>query len=77
MAYESAKITGAGTTTSVSKSTTGYGYGFGTKYLLDKNLYINLEIYQASLKIITAQLTNNVSFTRKILTGTIGVGYKF
>lgn len=77
VAYESAKITGTGTTTSASKSTTGYGYGFGAKYLLDKNLYMNLEIYQASLNKITATITNTVSLTPKILTGTIGVGYKF
>lgn len=77
VSYESAKISLQNTTTSTSKSTTGYGYGFGAKYLLDKNLYMNLEIYQATLNKVTATLTTSTSFTPKILTGTVGVGYKF
>jgi opacity protein-like surface antigen len=77
LSYASATLAGSGTSTSLSKSTTGYGYGFGTRYLIDNNLFLNMEIYQEKLSKITATISNTVSFTPTILSATVGIGYKF
>ena len=77
LSYASATIAGSGTSSSISKSTTGYGYGFGTRYLIDKNLFMNMEIYQEKLSAITATISNTVSFKPTILSATVGIGYKF
>ena len=75
--YASAKIDGSGSSSSISKNSTGYGYGFGTRYLLDKNLFLNTEIYQEKLSKISATITNSVTFTPTVLSATVGIGYKF
>ena len=77
IAYASGTITGSGGSSTTSKSTTGYGYGIGTRYLIDKNLFLNMEIYQEKLSKITATITNTVAFTPAILSATVGIGYKF
>jgi len=77
VAYASGKVDGSNTTKSFSKSATGTGFGFGVRHLLDKNLFLNSEIYQEKLSTVSATLTNAVSFKPTILSATVGIGYKF
>jgi Outer membrane protein beta-barrel domain len=70
LAYHSEKISG----TSKSYSVNGVGYGFGSRYLIDKNLYLNLEIQSVTYNTITA---DGALLTPKSLNSTIGLGYKF
>jgi opacity protein-like surface antigen len=72
IAYASASLKTSSSSTTYS--TTGYGYGFGTRYLLDKNLFLNMEIYQETLSKVTL---NTQSLIPKVLSATVGVGYKF
>ena len=76
--YESATLVGAGTSTTISKSISGYGYGFGTRYLIDKNLFLNLEMLNANFtKLSTTVSGTAMTITPKMLSATIGIGYKF
>lgn len=59
---------------SVDNTITGTGYGFGTKVLIDKNLYLNIDIEKVTYNSFTASDTQwKVTST----IATIGIGYKF
>jgi opacity protein-like surface antigen len=54
------------------------GYGFGTRYLIDKNLYLNLEIQKISFnKVDQTTGGTNRSIQTTGTVGTVGIGYKF
>jgi len=72
LAYHAAKLTTSSLT--VNPSLTGFGYGLGARYLLDKNLYLNLEIQTVTYttgKVSTKTFQNNSLFSA------VGIGYKF
>ena len=70
LAYHAGKLSGDTKTYSMK----GYGYGFGTRYMLDKNLFLNLEIQSIVYNSITA---GNAKINNYSLYSTIGLGYKF
>ena len=80
LSYHSAKQKLADNTpaTLIDKKSSGMGYGFGAKYLVDKNLFLNLEIQKYSLNKIDATVNGtNASIQTSATLGTVGVGYKF
>ena len=80
LAYHSAnqKTTVNTPLTVIDKKSTGMGYGFGTRYLIDKNLYLNLEIQKISFnKVAQTVGGTNRSIQTSGTVGTVGIGYKF
>jgi hypothetical protein len=64
--------------TLIDKKSTGMGYGFGTRYLIDKNLYLNLEIQKISFNKVDQTVGDtNRSIQTSGTVGTVGIGYKF
>jgi len=62
----------------INKNINGVGYGFGFKYMLDKNLYINLAAQQVNYsKVSVSDSSNTYDITLKSHFSTIGLGYKF
>lgn len=57
-----------------SKTFGGLGYGVGVRTMLDKNLYLQIELIQADYNRKTADVGTYRSMTS---TGTIGLGVKF
>lgn len=72
LAYHSAKAYSSDFP--IDKTITGTGYGFGTKYLISKNAFLNLEIQKITYNSYTYSTD---SIVHSNLLGTIGVGYKF
>jgi hypothetical protein len=71
----------SGTTTITTKPSNleGWGYGIGSKTMLDKNLYLQVEVNLTDYDAITGTLSNGNSYNAdpKTIAGTVSVGYKF
>ena len=74
-------VTSSGTTTITSKPSDleGWGYGIGSKTMLDKNLYLQVEVNLNDYDAINGTLSNGNSFNAdpKTIAGTVSIGYKF
>ena len=74
-------VTASGTTTITSKPSDleGWGYGIGSKTMLDKNLYLQVEVNLTDYDNINGTLSNGNSFNAdpKTIAGTVSIGYKF
>jgi opacity protein-like surface antigen len=74
-------MTTSGTTTITTKPSDleGWGYGIGSKTMLDKNLYLQVEVNLTDYDAIKGTLSNGNSYTAdpKTIAGTVSVGYKF
>jgi|APGre2960657505_1045072.scaffolds.fasta_scaffold32533_2 hypothetical protein len=74
-------VTSSGTTTITSKPSDleGWGYGIGSKTMLDKNLYLQVEVNINDYDAINGTLSNGNSFNAdpKTIAGTVSIGYKF
>jgi hypothetical protein len=74
-------LTSAGTTTITSKpgNLEGWGYGVGSKTMLDKNTYLQVEVNYTDYDAITGTLSsgNTYSADPKTIAGTVSIGYKF
>jgi outer membrane immunogenic protein len=74
-------VTSSGTTTITSKPSDleGWGYGIGSKTMLDKNLYLQVEVNLNDYDNINGTLSNGNSFNAdpKTIAGTVSIGYKF
>jgi len=74
-------VTSSGTTTITSKPSDleGWGYGIGSKTMLDKNLYLQVEVNLNDYDTINGTLSNGNSFNAdpKTIAGTVSIGYKF
>jgi hypothetical protein len=71
----------SGTTTITSKPADleGWSYGIGSKTMLDKNLYLQVEVNVTDYDTISGTLSSGNSFSAdpKTIAGTVSVGYKF
>ena len=74
-------LTSAGTTTITSKpgNLEGWGYGVGSKTMLDKNTYLQVEVNYTDYDAISGTLSsgNTYSADPKTIAGTVSIGYKF
>ena len=74
-------MTASGTATITTKPSDleGWGYGIGSKTMLDKNLYLQVEVNLTDYDAIKGTLSNGNSYTAdpKTIAGTVSVGYKF
>ena len=74
-------VTTSGTTTITANPSNleGWGYGIGSKTMLDKNLYLQVEVNLNDYDSINGTLSNGNNFNAdpKTIAGTVSVGYKF
>ena len=74
-------VTTSGATTITSKPSNleGWGYGIGSKTMLDKNLYLQVEVNYTDYDSINGTLSTGNTFSAdpKTIAGTVSIGYKF
>ena len=74
-------VSTSGTTTITGKPSNleGWGYGVGSKTMLDKNLYLQVEVNLNDYDSINGTLSNGNTFNAdpKTIAGTVSIGYKF
>jgi hypothetical protein len=70
---------GATTITSKPADLEGWSYGIGSKTMLDKNTYLQVEVNYTDYDAITGTLSsgNTYSADPKTIAGTVSIGYKF
>ena len=71
----------SGTTTITSKPSNleGWGYGIGSKTLLNKNTYLQVEVNYTDYDAINGTLSSGNTYAAdpKTIAGTVSIGYKF
>ena len=71
----------SGTTTITTKPSKleGWGYGIGSKTLLDKNTYLQVEVNYTDYDAINGTLSSGNTYAAdpKTIAGTVSIGYKF
>jgi hypothetical protein len=81
LSYNFAKYTGTviDDGRSASNNLEGWGYGIGSKTLLDKNTYLQVEVNYTDYDAIAGTLSsgNTYSADPKTIAGTVSIGYKF
>lgn len=62
-----------------TESIAGVGYGFGTRYFIDKNTYLNIDVQKITYNSFVNTHISNSSYdiTHQTTQATIGLGYKF
>lgn len=68
-------LVGQGSRAGQAYSFQGWGYGLGTRYFLDKNIYVSLEWMQSNYG--SENIAGGANLKPEATSGVLGVGYRF
>lgn len=75
--YETAKLDSLSGTVKADLNISGIGYGFGMRSVLDKNLFIQVEVKRVVYDETNFKGDTESKFKPSATVGSIGIGYKF
>lgn len=77
LSYETAKLTASGENGGASRNINGTGFGAGLRTMLDKNMFLQVEVKKVGYGSKSLGDTDPVEFKTSATVGTVGIGWKF